>query len=139
MPKAYPTELRDRVLALTDDGERTKPVAGRLMVSPSWVRRVRQRRAFIGPPPPPAAAGRRPKLDAAARATLDRWVAERPDATLAELRARVAAELHVAVSLGCLFKTLRALKLTYKKSRSSPPSRPARTWPRPGTGSSPTS
>ena len=139
MPKPYPTGLRDRVLTLADDGERTKPVAGRLMVSPAWVRRVKQRRAFVGPPPPPPARGRRPRLDAAARAELVAWVAERPDATLAELRARLAAELKVTVSLGCLFGTLRALRLTYEKSRSSPPSSNGRTWPRPGRRSSPSS
>ena len=138
MPKAYPTELRDRVLALTDEEEPTAQVAERLMVSPAWVRRVKQRRHVAGPPRPPGRR-RRPALDAAARATLDRWVAERPDATLAELRARLAAELEVTVSLGCLFNTLRAMRLTYKKSRSSPPSRTARTWRRPATRSSPRS
>ncbi len=138
MPKAYPIELRDRVLALTDDGEPTAAVAERLVVSPAWVRRVKQRRDVVGPPRPPGGR-RQPRLDAAAREQLDAWVAERPDATLAELRDRAAAELGVTVSVGCVFATLRALRLTYKKSRSSPPSRPARTWRRPGRRSSPSS
>ncbi len=136
MPKPYPLEIRARVLALYDDGVKTTPIARRLLVSPAWARRVKQERdddpALRRPP-----GGSKPKLDAAARGRLDGWVAERPDATLAELRSRVAAELGVTVSIGCLFDTLRAMKLTYKKSRSSPPNSPARTWLRPATRSSP--
>jgi transposase len=45
------------------------------------------------------------------------WVDERPDATLAELRARARAELGVAVSVGCVWATLRRMRLTLKKSR----------------------
>ena len=137
MPTAYSDDLRARVLALYDDGMDTNPIAKLLRVSPAWARRVRQRRDDVGPPRPPG--GSRPRLNAAARAKLDQWVAERPDATLAELRDRAAAELGVTVSVGCLFATLRALRLTYKKSRSSPPGRPARTWRRPGRRSSPSS
>ena len=136
MPKAYPTELRDRVLALSDDGGQTTPVAGRLMVSRAWVRRVKRHRD--GPPPRPAGVSR-PKLDAAARERLDGWVAETPDATLEELRVRVADELGVRVSIGCLFNTLRRMRLTHKKSRSPPSSGGGPTWRRPGTHSSPSS
>ncbi len=42
---------------------------------------------------------------------------ERPDATLEELRGRVLLELGVSVSVGCLWNTLRAMRLTFKKSR----------------------
>lgn len=110
---AYSADMRALVLAKYDAGEPTGAIARELRVSGSWARRVRQFRDA----PPKAVGGSRPKLDAAARAALLRWVDERPDATLAELRARVAAELGVRVSVGCLWGTLRAMKLTYKKSR----------------------
>jgi len=110
---AYSTDLRERVLALYDEGVPTKQVADQLRVSRSWARRVKQRRDQ----PPRKVGGSEPKLDAAARATLLRWVGQRPDATLEELRRRVAAELKVTVSIGCLWNTLRATKLTFKKSR----------------------
>jgi transposase len=110
---AYSADLRERVLALYDEGHRTKAVCERLKVSPAWARRVKQRRHD----PPKSVGGSSPKLDAAARARLSGWVDERPDATLEELRARVRDELGVSVSVGCLWNTLRAMRLTFKKSR----------------------
>jgi transposase len=110
---AYSLDLRERVLALYDDGLKTKAVAERLRVSRSWARRVKQRRHE----PPRSVGGSEPKLDAAARAKLLAWVRERPDATLEELRRRMAADVGVRVSVGCLWNTLRAVKLTFKKSR----------------------
>jgi transposase len=109
----YSMDLRARVLALYGEGLKTKAVAERLKVSRSWARRVKQRRAD----PPRSVGGSEPKLGEAARGKLLAWVRERPDATLAELRERVAAELGVAVSVGCLWNTLRRMTLTLKKSR----------------------
>src|SRR5688500_11929357 len=95
----------------------TKEVAKRLKVSRPWARRVKQHRGEGKPPAPKKPPGRAPKLDAAQREALVRFVAERPNATLEELRTRVAAELAVTVSVGCLWNTLRDLKLPLKKSR----------------------
>jgi|SRR5687768_2166743 transposase len=110
---AYSTDLRQRVLDLYDEGFKTKQIAEQLRVSRPWARRVRQRRDD----PPRTVGGSRPKLDVAARQTLAAWVDERPDATLDELRGRLGAELKLNVSVGCLWNTLRALRLTFKKSR----------------------
>lgn len=41
---AYSMDLRDRVLALYDEGVKTKQVAEQLRISPAWARRVKQRR-----------------------------------------------------------------------------------------------
>ena len=110
---AYSMDLRERVLALYDEGVKTKPLAQQLRISPAWARRVKQRRNE----PPRKVGGSLPKLDKAARSKLASWVDQRPDATLEELRTRVKDELGVSVSVGCLWNTLRALKLTFKKSR----------------------
>ena len=110
---AYSADLRQRVLDLYDEGLRTKQIAERLRVSRPWARRVKQRRDD----PPRTVGGSQPKLDAAARQSLATWVDERPDATLEELRGRVRGELKLDVSVGCLWNTLRALRLTFKKSR----------------------
>jgi transposase len=110
---AYSADLRERVLALYDEGHKTKKVCERLRVSPAWARRVKQRRHD----PPKLVGGSAPKLDGSARSRLSGFVDERPDATLEELRARVRDELGVSVSVGCLWNTLRAMKLTFKKSR----------------------
>ena len=110
---AYSTDLRQRVLDLYDEGLKTKQVAEQLRVSRPWARRVKQRRDD----PPRTVGGSRSKLDAAVRQTLAAWVDDKPDATLAELRGRVRDELKLDVSVGCLWNTLRAMRLTLKKSR----------------------
>ena len=110
---AYSMDLRERVLALYDEGVKTKPISKQLRVSPAWARRVKQRRHE----PPKKIGGSSPKLDEAARIKLLSWVEERPDATLEQLRQRVRDHLGITVSIGCLWNTLRRLKLTFKKSR----------------------
>ena len=109
---AYGKALRQRVLALYDEGSKTKQIAERLKVSPSWCRRVKQRRHE----PPRKPTGRKPKLDEAARATLAGWIKQQPDATLAELQQRIQRELEITISTGALWNTLRKMKFTLKKS-----------------------
>jgi transposase len=108
---AYGQALRQRVLALYDEGSKTKQIAERLKVSPAWCRRVKQRRHE----PPRVNRGRRPKLDAAARTTLAGWIDQQPDATLEQLRQRIQVELGIAISSGALWNTLKAMKFTFKK------------------------
>ena len=48
MGAAYSQDLRDRIIAARDDGTPTKQVAELFRVSPSWVRRVMQRRREHG-------------------------------------------------------------------------------------------
>jgi transposase len=110
---AYGKALKDRVLQLYDEGKKTKQIAERLKVSPSWSRRVRQRRHD----PPLKIGGGHFKLDDAGRNALAGWVKEQPDATLEELQRRCQAELQVSISIGALWNTLRRMKLSLKKSR----------------------
>lgn len=105
--------MRQRVLAFYDQGFSTLVIARRLCVSPAWCRRVKQRRDE----PPRVIPGRPPKLDAAARQALARWLEDQPDLTLEELRVRLAGERDVLVSIGALWNTLRRMKLSLKKSR----------------------
>jgi len=130
---ALPDALRERVLAFYDEGLKTRQIARNLRVSASWCRRVKQ---FRGRPRPKNGGGR-PKLNDQACARLCAFVDEKPDATLAELQRRIADELGITISSGALWNTLRRLRLTLKKSRSSPPNRIARTSGRPGRSSSP--
>ena len=113
----YSMDLRERVLALYDEGLKTKQVAERLKVARSWARRIKQRRSEGKSIAPKAVGGSKPKLDTAARRELARFVDEGPDATLEELRARVASELRITISIGALWETLRVMKLSLKKSR----------------------
>lgn len=119
-------DLRTRVLAACDAGEQTKAVARTFGVSPAWVRRLKQHRRERGDAAPRTGGGSRGrKID---RERLAELVRDQPDATLAELRDR----LGVAVAVWSVCRALRQLKLSYKKSRSAPPSRTARTSRRAG-------
>ena len=124
--RAYSMDLRRRVLADCDDGLATAAVAAKYRASASWVRRLLQRRRATGEtaPRPP---GRRPVTWAASAEAIRRAVAADPDATLAELKAR----LGLALSPATLWRAVKALGLTVKKKSRG---RPSRTGPmsRPG-------
>jgi transposase len=120
--EAYSMDLRERVIADCDAGLGTRATASKYKVSPAWVRRLKQHRRERGGDIAPRAGGgsRGRKID---RGRLAELVAQQPDATLVELRDR----LGVAVTPWAVCKALRELKLSYKKSRSAPPSGTART------------
>lgn len=121
MPKAYSMDLRERVIADCDVGMPTKEVAGKHRVSPAWVRRLKQHRRERGDIVPRRGGGSRgTRFD---REQLRALVDQHPDATLVELRDR----LGVNVTPWSICKALRALGLTFKKSRSTPRSRTAST------------
>jgi transposase len=121
--EAYSMDLRQRVIAACDKGQKTKAVAETFGVSPAWVRRLKQHRRERGDVVPRTGGGSRGrKID---RERLAELVRQQPDATLVELRDR----LGVAVTPWAVCKALRELKLSYKKSRSMPPSRTGRTSP----------
>jgi transposase len=122
--EAYSMDLRERVIGECDAGMGTKAVAKKYKVSPAWVRRLKQHRRERGDIVPRTGGGSRGcKID---RGRLAELAKEKPDATLVELRDR----LGVSVTPWAVGKALRELKLTYKKSRSTRPSRTARTSPR---------
>jgi transposase len=91
--KAYSQDLREKVVRACDEGRGTpRQVADLFGVSASWVRRLLQRRRQTGSfAAKPHAGGPAPKMDEARRARLVVLVAERPDATLAEVRDRLGA------------------------------------------------
>ena len=118
--EAYSLDMRKRVLARCDAGHKTKQVAQLFGVSPAWVRRLKQRRRELGTVGPlPGRFGQPPKLSDGHLGRLEHLVRQRPDATLAELR----DQLGVQVGQTTIFRALRRLGLTFKKSRSTPPSK----------------
>ena len=119
---AYSMDLRQRVIDDCDAGLGTKAVAQKYRVSPAWVRRLKQHRRERGDIRPRVGTGRRATIDDAQLAQL---VAEQPDATLVELRDRLGVE----VTPQAVSKALRRLELTFKKRRSTPPSKTAPTSP----------
>ena len=110
-------DLRVRVIDACDRGESTKAVAKKFDVSPAWVRRLKQHRRERGDILPRNGGGSRGrKID---RARLAQLVKEQPDATLVELRDR----LGIQITLWAICKALHELKLSFKKRRSTRPSR----------------
>ena len=110
--RAYSMDLRRRVLADSDAGLATKPVAEKYGVSRTWVRSLKQRRRETGEIAPRVGGGRKPKID---RQRLVALVAAQPDATLAELRER----LGVQCSLSAIWMALDKLKITFNETGTS--------------------
>jgi transposase len=122
--EAYPLSIRKKIIERYKDGESTEEIAERYGYCVSGVRRVRQRFEETGSVEPRSTKpGRKPALDDSALAQLAEQVAARPDSTLAELRERIGINVDLAVYC----RALKKLGLTRKKSRSTRPSRIART------------
>jgi transposase len=123
MAAPYSDDLRDRVLAAYDRGMKTKKIAEVFQVSPAWARRIRQCRRETGRVRPLPTGGKRvQKIDPVLLAEL---VRRQPDATLKELR----EQLGVKCALSSVWNALDKLRLSFKKSRSTPRSRTAPTSP----------
>ena len=112
---AYSIDLRERVLAAVDAGEETQgQIAQRFLVSARWIRKLIARRretGEVGPKPNPG--GRKPLIQGEAAQALRAALADKPDATLHELREALGFE-------GCLvtvWRAIKRLKITRKKSR----------------------
>jgi transposase len=130
MGRPYSQDLRDRVLVSIDGGMSASEAAELFRVDVSYIYKVLIRRRTTGiTTARPWAAGARPKLKDHEE-TLRGHVTEFSDATLEEIRAWLMAEHDLKVSIGCLWNTLRRMRLPLKKSRSTPPSKTAKTSPR---------
>lgn len=121
MTTPYSQDLRDRVLQASDRGMKTKQIAVAFNVSPSWVRRVKQRRREQGETTHRRMGG--PGVTIVDRQQLAALVREHPDATLAELR----SYLGVPCALSTLCVALKKMGLSFKKKRSMRRSRIVRT------------
>ena len=121
--KPLSMDLRERVVAACDaGGESQAGVAERFNVSPSTVRRLLARRAATGSVAPrPHAGGFPSRVDEAARGVLRDLVREQPDATLAELRGRLAGRAGVTVTITRVSQVLLELGLPRKKTRAAKP------------------
>jgi transposase len=121
--RAYSMDLRERVLLDSDAGMAAPAVAAKYRVSASWVRRLKQRRRGSGQTGPRVARRGRVPLWRTDGDRIRRAIRETPDATLAELKARLGLAVHLAT----LWRAIAALGLTLKKKSSGRPSRTGRT------------
>lgn len=111
--RPYSTDLRERIVALIDQGEYSlRQIAHLFSVSLSFlVRLLQQRRRTGSVQPRPHAGGPLRKLDDPAVQRLLELVRQQPDATLAELRDR----LGIPCSIMTIARTLRRHRITRKK------------------------
>ena len=123
--KTYSQDLRERVVRACDEGRGTRrQIADLFGVSTAWIRRLIQRRRETGSyAAKPHAGGPPPKMTAGRRERLVVLVSEQPDATLAELRDRLGAAVH----LSTVGRALARLGLPIKKKSDRRPSGTART------------
>jgi transposase len=119
----YSIDLRRRVLKDCDAGLGTQAVAEKYSVSPSWVRKLKQQRRETGSiEPRTAAPGPKPTLAPHAD-QLREVVRAAPDLSAEEYRDRLGVDAAPVT----VWRMLRRLGLTHKKSRSGRPSRTGRT------------
>jgi transposase len=120
--EAYSLDLRERVAAACDEGCFTRSeIAEEFHVSVPFITKLLRRRRQTGSiAAKPHAGGFPSVMDRAALAALKSLVAEQPDATLPELRDRLAQRHHVPVSEPTVCRALAKLGLPRKKSRCMP-------------------
>jgi transposase len=120
-------DLRTRIFQARQAGESTAEVAERFAVSPAFVRRLMQRHREGGSlAPSNAPRGPKPKLQAHTE-RIRQLNAQQPDLTAAEIHHRLGLTTCVLT----VWRMLRRLGLTFKKSRSTLPSVSARTSNKP--------
>jgi transposase len=122
--KSIPVAMRDRILKLYDQDKSTVEIAAFCGFCVAAVRRVRQHFKARGTVEPQThLCGRKTLLTAPRQARLQKLVADQPDATLAELGARLDRPFGTST----VDVWLRRLGLSYKKNaarrRAAPPGR----------------
>ena len=115
---AYPVELRERILDAVDRGVGSALAVARLfrvaVNSVYNLLRLRAETRTLRPRPNPG--GRPPAIPPERHDEVRRLLAEQPDLTLAQIRAR----LGIACSEAAVCRTLKKLGLTRKKKRCTP-------------------
>jgi transposase len=114
--KAYPAELRTRIVAAVDQGMTQTDVARIFAVSERTIRRYLSQQQHTNDLTPGQSPGRPPTIGPDQAASLATQVAARPDATLADHCALWAQEHGVVVSIATMSRVIRRLGITLKKS-----------------------
>lgn len=110
--EACPQKIRELVLGAYENGDETAEIAEEFKVSPSWSRRVKQRLRECGSREAiQQKHGFDPKLGEREEKELAKFLAEKPDATLAELKKKLSKP----VSISTICRTLQRMNLTLKK------------------------
>jgi transposase len=125
MKKTLSLDLRTRIVEAYESEEGTREeVARRFKVSLGMVKKLLSQWARTGDlRPRHRFSGRKARLLPAHGAALKELIAREPDVTLAEMKERLA----LGCTLAAVHWAVKRLGLTYKKRRSTRPSRAGRT------------
>jgi len=123
--RSYSMDLRERVVkACLMEGQSTSEAAARFAVSTAWVRQLKtQAKAGQSIAPGKVGGHRQPKVSPEHSVQLLTWLREQPGLTLEQLRVRLAEQLGVQMCLSGIYRTLKRLGWSLKKSRSMPKSK----------------
>jgi transposase len=119
--RAYSLDLRQRIVAALDAGNRPSVVAGQFSVGVSTVKRYRQQRRQTGRLDSRHSPGRTPTIRPEQREALWAQLVEHPTAILEEHCALWAAQTGVWVSISTMSRETRRIGWTRKKGRWVPP------------------
>ena|SRR5829696_7941475 len=120
--KAYSVDLRQRVIDDCGAGMRTEAVARKYSVSPSWVRKLKKQKRDTGSIEPlTATPGPEPTL-APHEDRLRELIRANPDRTAGEYQALLGVDVAVVT----VWRAIRRLGLTHKKSDPRGRAEPAR-------------
>lgn len=116
--KPYPVEFRQRVIALTEQAMTASEIADVLGVTPAWVRSIRRLHEAGEPLAIKSCANRRRSLAQREGERIRARIAEKPGSTLEDLK----RDLNLDDSITNLWKALKQLRISLKKSLSTRPS-----------------
>ena len=114
--KAYPAELRTRIVGAVEGGMVQTEVAHVFAVSTRTVQRYPAQQRQGGDLPPGQSPGRPPMIGSGQAPALQAQVAAHPDATLTEHCAMWARAQGVGVSVATMSRAIRGLAITVNKS-----------------------
>jgi transposase len=125
MAKGYSRDLRERAVAMVEEGDSRREVARMLDLAPSTAVRWLDRWLTTGTvEAKPGTGHSRSPLQAHAQWLLD-LVAKEPDLTLEEIRVRLAREKKLAVAVSSVWRFFDRHEITFKKSPARGRARPA--------------
>lgn len=115
--KAYPIELRERVLEAVDNNQGTQQeIADRFCVSAIWIRKLLYKRKATGSIEPlKPTQGRKPAFSKEQLQELDELVSRQCDITLLEIKDHFDGRIDC--SLKAISNNLKRLGWNYKKKR----------------------
>lgn len=117
---AISIDMRRRILEALEQDSSSLRVGRRFAVSPSFVRKLRLQVRVTGDPMPGKAPGKERLVKGNTEKRLRKLAEKRPDASLVELSKLLAEATEVSVSETTMWRSLRRLGLTRKKSPSKP-------------------